>query len=77
MTVNIVVSAEDWQAAAAELAGENMRLRAALQAAGRELNQLESEAGGESGAGEAGSPPGPNHDPDNDPENDPDDERRS
>ena len=42
MTVNINVSAEDWQATAAEFAGENMRLRAALQAAGRELNHLTS-----------------------------------
>ena len=42
MTVNINVSAEDWQATAAEFAGENMRLRAALQAAGRELKQLTS-----------------------------------
>ena len=42
MPVSINVGAEDWQATAAELAGENMRLRAALQAAGRELNQLTS-----------------------------------
>ena len=39
---NINVGAEDWQATAAEFAGENMRLRAALQAAGRELNRLAS-----------------------------------
>jgi uncharacterized protein YukE len=60
MAVNITVSAEDWQATAAEFAGENMRLRAALQAAGRELNQLASAVDGE----EAGSPPGddPNDD---------------
>ena len=53
MTVNISVSAEDWQATAAEFAGENMRLRAALQAAGRELNQLAPAADAEG----AGSPP--------------------
>ena len=47
MTVSVNVSAEDWQATAAEFAGENMRLRAALQAAGRELNQLASAADGE------------------------------
>ena len=53
MPVNLNVSAEDWQATAAEFAGENMRLRAALQAAGRELNQLASAADGE----DAGPPP--------------------
>lgn len=42
MPVSINVSADDWQATAAELAGENLRLRAALQAAGRELNGLAS-----------------------------------
>lgn len=42
MPVNINISVEDWQATAAEFAGENMRLRAALQAASRELNQLAS-----------------------------------
>lgn len=42
MAININVSAEDWQATAAELAGENVRLRAAIQAAGRELNRLAS-----------------------------------
>ena len=47
MAVNISVSAEDWQATAAEFAGENMRLRAALQAAGRELNQLAAGIDGE------------------------------
>lgn len=47
-TVNISVIAEDWQATAAEFAGENMRLRAAIQAAGRELSRLATEAGGES-----------------------------
>ncbi len=46
MAVNINISAQDWQATAAEFAGENMRLRAALQAAGRELNQLASAANG-------------------------------
>ena len=71
MAINITVSAEDWQAAAAELAGENMRLRAALQAAGREINQLESEARGEGSESEVGSPP----DPDNEPEIDPDNGR--
>ncbi len=71
MAVNIVVNAEDWQAAAAELAGENMRLRAALQAAGREINQLESEARGEGPEAEVGSPP----DPDNESEIDPDNRR--
>ncbi len=40
MAVNLNVSAEDWQATAAEFAGENMRLRAGLQAASRELNRL-------------------------------------
>ncbi len=44
-TIN--VNADDWQATAAEFAGENMRLRAALQAASRELNQLASGGGGE------------------------------
>ncbi len=59
MAVNINVSAGDWQATAAEFAGENLRLRAALQAASRELNQLASGASGE----EAGPPPDddPNH----------------
>ena len=42
MVVSINIEATDWQAVAQELAGENMRLRAALQAAGRELNQLTS-----------------------------------
>ena len=54
--VNINVSVEDWQATAAELAGENMRLRAALQAAGRELNQLASGSDGESPDEQAGHP---------------------
>jgi uncharacterized protein YukE len=56
MAVNINVSAEDWQATAAEFAGENMRLRAALQAASRELNRLASEVNGEGVDEEAGPP---------------------
>ena len=42
MPVNVNIEATDWQAVAQEFAGENLRLRAALQAAGRELNQLTS-----------------------------------
>ena len=53
MPVKVSVTAEDWQATAAELARENLRLRAGLQAAGRELNQLASAADGE----EADPPP--------------------
>ena len=75
MAINITVSAEDWQAPAAELAGENIRLRAALQAAGREINQLESDARGEGSAAEVGSPPDPDNEPNNEPEIDPDNGR--
>ena len=71
MTVNINVSAEDWQATAAEFAGENMRLRVALQAAGRELNQLTSGVNREEVDEEAGPPADDDHSDDDDwPDND-------
>lgn len=64
MPVSINVSAEDWQATAAELSGENMRLRAALQAAGRKLNQFSSGVDNEGVDEDAGTPSG--GDPDDD-----------
>lgn len=71
MAVNINVSAEDWQATAAEFAGENMRLRAALQAAGRELNQHASGVCSEGVDEEAGLPAEDDHSDDDDwPDND-------
>ena len=68
MAVNINVSAKDWQATAAEFAGENMRLRAALQAAGRELTRLASRVNGEAAEEETG--PAPDEDPDDNNPND-------
>lgn len=75
MAVNINVGAEDWQATAAEFAGENMRLRAALQAASRELNGLASGVKSER-TNEGAEPPTDDDDPTYDDDQTDDDERK-